>query len=75
LIDFFSDNRERIPLSPDPYISEFDPLRSESNEEFIARLKNMGKSNTLQKKGLIIFFFPKRFNGKIQSISATIFNA
>ena len=36
-----------MPLPPAPYINEFDPLRQESNEEFIARLKNMGKSNVL----------------------------
>jgi hypothetical protein len=34
-----------MPLPPAPFVSEFDPLRPESNEEFIARLKNMGKSN------------------------------
>lgn len=34
-----------MPLPPAPFIGEFDPLRAESNEEFTARLKNMGKSN------------------------------
>jgi hypothetical protein len=47
---FSSDDKERIPLPPAPFISEFDPLRSESNEEFIARLKHMGKSNQLEIK-------------------------
>jgi hypothetical protein len=42
------DDKERIPLPPAPFISEFDPLRSESNEEFIARLKHMGK-NSMEK--------------------------
>jgi hypothetical protein len=49
-IFFCLDNTERIPLPPAPYVNEFDPLRSESNEEFIARLKHMGKSKTLKIK-------------------------
>ena len=40
----FLDNKERITLPPAPMISEFDPSRAESNEEFIVRLKHMGKS-------------------------------
>ncbi|UJR25058.1 hypothetical protein I4U23_006418 [Adineta vaga] len=39
------DNKERIPLPPAPFVSEFDPLRPESNEEFITRLKHMGKNS------------------------------
>jgi hypothetical protein len=39
------DNKEPMPLPPAPFVSEFDPLRPESNEEFIARLKNMGKNS------------------------------
>ncbi|CAF0757938.1 unnamed protein product [Rotaria sp. Silwood1] len=42
------DNLERIPLPPAAFVSEFDPLRLESNEEFIDRLKNMGK-NSMEK--------------------------
>ena len=60
-ISFFStDNKEPMPLPPAPYISDFDPLRSESNEEFTTRLKNMGKSKRLKineyVENLIILF-------------------
>ena len=39
-----SDNTERIPLPPAPLVADFDPATPESNEEFIGRLKHMGKS-------------------------------
>ncbi|CAF3771033.1 unnamed protein product [Rotaria sordida] len=42
------DNHEPISIPPAPNVSEFDPLRLESNEEFISRLKNMGK-NSMEK--------------------------
>lgn len=32
-------------LTEAPSMHEFDPLHTETNEEFVARLKNMGKSN------------------------------
>ena len=35
-----------MPLPMAPMLGEFDPLRTESNEEFIGRLKTMGKSRT-----------------------------
>ncbi|CAF0803107.1 unnamed protein product [Adineta ricciae] len=41
-------NTERIPLPPAPLVAEFDPARPESNEEFIGRLKHMGK-NSMEK--------------------------
>ena len=56
-IFFLEDNKERIPLPPAPYVSEFDPLKSESNEEFITRLKNMGKSKKFQTKEYVEKFF------------------
>jgi len=60
---FSLDDKERIPLPPAPFISEFDPLRSESNEEFIARLKHMGKSKKIKKislkKHLFVLIFLK----------------
>ena len=54
-LNFFLDNKERIPLPPAPFVSEYDPTRPESNEEFIARLKHMGKSKESNKR----LFFQK----------------
>ncbi|CAF4116368.1 unnamed protein product [Rotaria sp. Silwood2] len=42
------DNHEQMSLPPAPFVGEFDPLPPESNEEFIGRLKNMGK-NSMEK--------------------------
>ncbi|CAF4512535.1 unnamed protein product [Rotaria socialis] len=58
------DNHDRIPLPPAPSASEFDPLRPESNEEFIARLKNMGK-NSMDKFNQLARRFSTRKNTTI----------
>ncbi|CAF3954226.1 unnamed protein product, partial [Rotaria magnacalcarata] len=58
------DNHDRIPLPPAPPVSEFDPLRPESNEEFIARLKNMGK-NSMDKFNQLARRFSTRKNTTI----------
>lgn len=47
IYQFSSDNKEPIALPAAPFASEFDPLRPESNEEFVTRLKSMGKSKAL----------------------------
>lgn len=39
------DDREKVPLPPAPIVSEFDPMKLETNEEFISRLKHMGKNS------------------------------
>ncbi|CAF1525078.1 unnamed protein product [Adineta steineri] len=39
------DDKERIPLPHAPFVPDSESLKSESNEEFIARLRNMGKSS------------------------------
>lgn len=53
----FKDDHDHIPLPPAPYVGEFDPLRSESNEEFIARLKSMGKSNKFSSEIIFAIFY------------------
>jgi len=44
LISSIVDNTEPMALPPAPCVNEFDSGKHESNEEFIARLKHMGKS-------------------------------
>ena len=52
-----------MALTEPPSIQEFDPLRTESNEEFVARLKNMGKSNRSIMKSSFRNLSFDRFNG------------
>lgn len=54
------DDREKVPLPPAPIVSEFDPMKLETNEEFISRLKHMGKSNEKKKKGKSVDFISFR---------------
>ena len=76
LVLFVLDNRERMALPEAPTVQEFDPLRTENNEEFVARLKNMGKSNRFPSQEMIFSHISfDRFHGQIQSISSTIFHA
>ncbi|CAF1310309.1 unnamed protein product [Adineta steineri] len=42
------DDKERIPLPHAPFVPDSESLKSESNEEFIARLRHMGK-NSMEK--------------------------
>jgi hypothetical protein len=46
-----------MPLPAAALINEFDPIRSESNEEFIARLKHMGKSNRMNSRAVHVRFY------------------
>ena len=71
-----SDDKERIPLPPAPFVAEFDPSKHESNEEFIGRLKHMGKSKRNVQNIRSSNSFPlNRFHGKIHSIGSTFFDA